>query len=335
MPYQFVESEVFTRHRGVAIYHTYKHDNFERRVDYWYSTLPWGDESNEFDVRELDVPEAIRGNKVLAIQCALDTGLIELGEDDELAFAPEIPATLKAVTGLHSCYFDMAPILAAMPHLLIQKGLLSEWSGGDFVTDLAVLAREHVYQPAIMLDAMESDGSDCELELDCDSAEIEKYLLHNRRFDFNFALIHSGLGLALPATYEEQARYKRSLEVVIDTREIDADALLTESPRVTQMIESAIGCEASREGPFPENWYMVGMPEDVNREYQYPSTLRLSPLHIDRLMQERPEKVADIVSAFTDKDCQAADDGYLMAGEHFTPEQMRSALASTEFRAGA
>ena len=66
MPYrtEYVEPEVFFRHRGVTVYHTYKHDNFdEPRRSYWFTLDPaCGEEScqcegekclNVFDVREL------------------------------------------------------------------------------------------------------------------------------------------------------------------------------------------------------------------------------------------------------------------------------------------
>lgn len=51
MPYAWVEPDVAVEHNGVTIYHTYKEDDYNQRLFYWY-TVDQG-ESSSFDIRDL------------------------------------------------------------------------------------------------------------------------------------------------------------------------------------------------------------------------------------------------------------------------------------------
>jgi hypothetical protein len=57
MPYvtQEAPAEMFMRHNGVGIYHTYKYDDMATNPprDYWFVTDPYQGEDDAFDVRDL------------------------------------------------------------------------------------------------------------------------------------------------------------------------------------------------------------------------------------------------------------------------------------------
>ena len=56
MPYQqtWIASEMFMRHNGVGVYHTYKNDEIENGANtYWFVTDPYATIDDAFDVREL------------------------------------------------------------------------------------------------------------------------------------------------------------------------------------------------------------------------------------------------------------------------------------------
>ncbi len=91
MPYQQTEvpSEMFMRHNGVGIYHTYKNDYIEDvKRTYWFVTDPYQDEGDSFDVRELpqwDVnvvpspwtdPEAFDNGIKAVLIAAIDAGIL-------------------------------------------------------------------------------------------------------------------------------------------------------------------------------------------------------------------------------------------------------------------
>jgi len=64
MPWQtsWVDPELFLEYKGVKVYHTYKDDDFEERLMYWYAIYPTGcfhDDYIEFDVRNLPAPAGI------------------------------------------------------------------------------------------------------------------------------------------------------------------------------------------------------------------------------------------------------------------------------------
>ena len=50
MPYRWVEPEVFVEHNDVMIFHCYRHDMADDRLEYWYTT---DGDTEEFDVRDL------------------------------------------------------------------------------------------------------------------------------------------------------------------------------------------------------------------------------------------------------------------------------------------
>ena len=57
MPYQtiWVEPDLFLEHNGVKVYHSYKNDDFEDPLFYWFCVYPSGDTSYEDDKRDFDV----------------------------------------------------------------------------------------------------------------------------------------------------------------------------------------------------------------------------------------------------------------------------------------
>jgi hypothetical protein len=92
MPYQQTEvpSEMFMRHNGVGIYHTYKYDDMATNPPrtYWFVTDPFQGEEDSFDVRELpqwDVnvvpspwtdPEAFDNGIKAVLIAAIDAGIL-------------------------------------------------------------------------------------------------------------------------------------------------------------------------------------------------------------------------------------------------------------------
>lgn len=50
MPYRWVEPEVFVEHEGVMVFHCYRHDMADDRLEYWYTT---DSDPEDFDVRDL------------------------------------------------------------------------------------------------------------------------------------------------------------------------------------------------------------------------------------------------------------------------------------------
>lgn len=56
MPYQqtWIAADMFIRHNGVGVYHTYKNDEIENGANtYWFVTDPYATIDDAFDVREL------------------------------------------------------------------------------------------------------------------------------------------------------------------------------------------------------------------------------------------------------------------------------------------
>jgi hypothetical protein len=56
MPYKqtWIAADMFTRHNGVGVYHTYKNDDIENGANtYWFVTDPYATIDDAFDVREL------------------------------------------------------------------------------------------------------------------------------------------------------------------------------------------------------------------------------------------------------------------------------------------
>lgn len=67
MPYksQEVPAEMFMRHNGVGVYHTYKYDDMDTNppYDYWFVTDPYKGAEDAFDVRDLPGYDAPVGAK--------------------------------------------------------------------------------------------------------------------------------------------------------------------------------------------------------------------------------------------------------------------------------
>ena len=55
MPLVWKRPETFLTYQGITVYHTYKDDNWNDRMEYWYSTDPTesDDDDYEFDIRNL------------------------------------------------------------------------------------------------------------------------------------------------------------------------------------------------------------------------------------------------------------------------------------------
>lgn len=75
MPWRtdWVDPEVFLRHKGVTVYHSYKDNTASQPLRYWYTTNPEYSETSfsgksdpyEFDVRMLQFPVAEGGRQVV------------------------------------------------------------------------------------------------------------------------------------------------------------------------------------------------------------------------------------------------------------------------------
>lgn len=54
MPMKWVppEEAYHCEARGLTVYHCYKHDDFNNRLEYWFTTDATGDEDGQFDIRD-------------------------------------------------------------------------------------------------------------------------------------------------------------------------------------------------------------------------------------------------------------------------------------------
>ena len=87
MPYttQEVPADMYTRHNGVGIYHTYEDDDIALGTRaFWFVTNPYHGEQEAFDVRDLPTfvapkdPFCLTHAIVVALQGAIDAGLLTL-----------------------------------------------------------------------------------------------------------------------------------------------------------------------------------------------------------------------------------------------------------------
>ena len=85
MPYkqEQVPAEMFMRHNGVGVYHTYKYDDMDTNppYDYWFVTDPYKGAEDAFDVRDLpgwvDAPYGELYEAVTkTIVAAIDAGVL-------------------------------------------------------------------------------------------------------------------------------------------------------------------------------------------------------------------------------------------------------------------
>lgn len=108
MPMVAVNAQLFMKYKGVPIYHTYHHESFESRSDYWYSLSPDDETDYEFDIRSLPAYSsesnssddlAVRHEKI--IRKAIDDGdledMIEAYYDEDPAIDREEPQYVVAL----------------------------------------------------------------------------------------------------------------------------------------------------------------------------------------------------------------------------------------------
>ena len=86
MPYkqEWVPADMFTRHNGVGIYHTYKNDEIENGANtYWFVTDPYATIDDAFDVRDLPIVGGLKDPAipltyaiVVTLQGAIDAGIL-------------------------------------------------------------------------------------------------------------------------------------------------------------------------------------------------------------------------------------------------------------------
>lgn len=86
MPLQTVDATLFMKYKGVSIYHTYRHQDFDMPAEYWYSLSTGDDTGYEFDVRLLDAYayevknsswDSTRVLHEIAIRAAIDAGELD------------------------------------------------------------------------------------------------------------------------------------------------------------------------------------------------------------------------------------------------------------------
>lgn len=104
---EWVAPAIYLHHSGVTVYHSYKDNNIEQPLTFWYTTNPeyyeeFGGETDpfEFDVRDLNFPEGTAPQQVVdaltppvhesewiadTIRRAIDAGIISVPEPDDLA----------------------------------------------------------------------------------------------------------------------------------------------------------------------------------------------------------------------------------------------------------
>ncbi len=83
MPIGWIQPDLFLRHQGVAVYHVYRHDEYEQGPrEYWFTTDKHGGDYNDpcsFDVRELSSYAREKTHEQI-IREAIDAGELPLAE---------------------------------------------------------------------------------------------------------------------------------------------------------------------------------------------------------------------------------------------------------------
>lgn len=81
MPYitQWIEPELFLKHKGVYVYHCYKDEDWNQEaLLFWYTTDEDEDEEYQFDVRKLPVPPSVdKKDHTAIIRHAIDHNLLK------------------------------------------------------------------------------------------------------------------------------------------------------------------------------------------------------------------------------------------------------------------
>jgi hypothetical protein len=76
MPMKWVKPQLFLEYNGVKVYHTYKDNDFENRLDYWYTPDVDEDEQYTFDVRTLPEYKEDNSNHKYVIRRAIFKGIV-------------------------------------------------------------------------------------------------------------------------------------------------------------------------------------------------------------------------------------------------------------------
>lgn len=83
MPSGWIDPEQFLRHHGIAVYHVYRHDDYDEGPrEYWYTTDLYGgdcDDPCSFDVRELSSYTGEKTHEQIICE-AIDAGELPLAE---------------------------------------------------------------------------------------------------------------------------------------------------------------------------------------------------------------------------------------------------------------
>lgn len=65
MPYAWIEPQIFLEHGGITIYHSYNDDDWNRRLEYWYTVDITGN-TCDLDIRDLpEYDKALEHEEVL------------------------------------------------------------------------------------------------------------------------------------------------------------------------------------------------------------------------------------------------------------------------------
>jgi hypothetical protein len=84
MPFAWKKPAAFLRHKGRVVYHSYKDDNAEEKLAYWYGTDPHEDEKFKFDIRDLkeyDQHGPSGKDHRVALRAANDNGFIKFPKE--------------------------------------------------------------------------------------------------------------------------------------------------------------------------------------------------------------------------------------------------------------
>lgn len=78
MPMSWVVPETFLSYKGVTVYHTYKDDMADHRLEFWFTTDYEENPDFNFDVRTLDGP----GDAEERIKRAIDNDVLRTPEPE-------------------------------------------------------------------------------------------------------------------------------------------------------------------------------------------------------------------------------------------------------------
>lgn len=101
----YVPREIVLVHKGIAVYHCYKDNNFNHRLDYYF-TFSLDDDAEEFDVRELPNPKGLRWDRDELIQDEIERRLKawEIPPDEIIPCSPQCCLAYPALGDPENCY---------------------------------------------------------------------------------------------------------------------------------------------------------------------------------------------------------------------------------------